>query len=288
MKNNVEYRRGPDFILNSLIILRFLFALATVILPYSAELAAQCPKNIEFRELTESVFTAEVTLSDPSSFMDSSLLLVRIDPKQLRLSAVVPEDGSQKGQRESVREMVNRSNAVLGINSNFFDREGQALGLLIRNGKLLHKPQTAGKLLNGVFLVKGDEVKIEPRPTRAESIDPKYYDAGFQSGPLLIANGKPAAIGGFPDESNRRSAAAVNRNGQLVLLVTRSRFPGLSLSETQRLLLCPELNILSAINFDGGSSSQLFIRKSGKMTEAVDISGGEKVPAALAAFSRKQ
>lgn len=220
--------------------------------------------------------------------MDSALLLVRIDPKQLRLSALVPEDGSQKGGRDSVREMVNRSDAILGINTNFFDRDGQALGLLIRNGKLLHKAQAAGKLLNGVLLVKGDEVKIEPRPIRAESIDPKYYDAGFQSGPLLITNGKPAAIGGFPDESNRRSAAALDRSGQLILLITRSRFPGLSLSETQRLLLCPELNIVSAINFDGGSSSQLYIRRSGKMSETVDISGGEKVPAALAAFFRKQ
>lgn len=136
--------------------------------------------------------------------------------------------------------------------------------------------------------MKGNEIKIEGRPARNEDVDAKIYDAAFQSGPLLISNGKPAPIGGFPDESSRRSAAAVDRNGNLLLLVTRSRFPGMSLSETQRLLLCPDLRVISAINLDGGSSSQIYIKKFGTLKEPIDITGGEKVPAALGAFTRRR
>ena len=229
--------------------------------------------------------TAEMESSNPGNIIASPVVFVRIAPEKLRIGTLAPS--TALAERQTVKDLVNSSSkALLGINANFFDKEGQPLGLLIRDGILIHKPQIAGKLLNGILTVKRGEISISGRTGQEKDLLIEGVDSAFQSGPLLVLGGKGTPVGEFPDENNRRSVAAIDGNGNLLLLITRSRFPGMSLVETQNLLLCPALNIKSAINFDGGSSSQLYLKKIGPLTAPIDITGGERVPAALGVFLR--
>ena len=79
---------------------------------------------------------------------------------------------------------------------------------------------------------------------------------------------------------SRRSAIAIDRKGRILLVASKDRFPGLTLTELQKILLGKDLDIQDALNLDGGGSSQLYVPA--KNSEAkIDASGGDKVPVFL-------
>jgi len=62
------------------------------------------------------------------------LHIFKIDPKQYRFKPVL----SPSGTRQSVKSFAEKYNALIAVNSNFFDIEHKPLGLVIQNGKTLN------------------------------------------------------------------------------------------------------------------------------------------------------
>jgi len=199
----------------------------------------------------------------------SDLLILKIDPKAFSFKLVNASDFGKK--RANVRTMTKSVNGITGINANFFDKKENPLGLVIDNSKTINPLHKGGMLLNGLFLMRGNTPYILDR----KSFKNKGYNLGFQAGPLLIRNEQASWLR-YSRSPNRRSVIAIDTKGQVLLAVTLSRFPGLSLEKLQTVLLDKSLHIKDALNLDGGGSSQLYIKE-----ENLFINGGDFVPTAL-------
>jgi len=83
---------------------------------------------------------------------------------------------------------------AFAMNAGMFDEEGRAIGLLIENGKQLHKANhhsgggNFGMLPNGIFLIRDDGQAEVVTTDRFEPADDIAY--ATQSGPMLVIDGK--------------------------------------------------------------------------------------------------
>ena len=153
----------------------------------------------------------------------------------------------------SIRSLVEKSGALLGVNANFFDPTGKPLGLVMKNGKVI----SAKKDISwwGIFSMEKNKAKIVHSSDWSSKNHP---DVAFQAGPRLVVAGRVPAL---KDESSQKTAIGINRKGHIILLVT---YYPLSIRELAQLMSLPEskggLDCNYALNFDGGSSSQLYAK----------------------------
>jgi hypothetical protein len=190
--------------------------------------------------------------------------LIRINPSILKPKTLVLDPPGK------ISDAVRNSGLKLGINANFFDPSSRPLGLIISNGKRIRPLHRGGSLLTGVFLLteRGPEIIA-----RENDYDYSQVLEAIQAGPLLIQRSQQTVIKERGD-STRRSAIAITRERRILVIATRNRFPGLTLTELQIFLSDPEFRVTSALNLDGGASSQLFM----SVAPGVDLFGGEVVP----------
>ena len=209
-----------------------------------------------------------------SGVIKPEMIFFRITPSRYKLSAALATDLGHK--RTDVRKLAQSESALLAINANFFDTDDKALGLVVKGGKTRQKMHNGGSLLTGVFQVKNGTPSVIHR----SKYNPSGVDLALQSGPRLIANGKPLKLSS-PHTKSRRSGVAISKKGELFLFVTAIPFPGVSLQKLQSVLLSPEIKAVDALNFDGGSSAQVFVKELGQDIPELYVSGGENVPVAL-------
>jgi uncharacterized protein YigE (DUF2233 family) len=133
-----------------------------------------------------------------------------------------------------------------------------------------------GRLLTGVFYISGGKAFIVARDDFKE----EQVENAVQAGPRLVVNGKLLKVS-EPHEASRRSGIAITRSGGVILYATYLRFPGATLEQIQEMLLDPALDVVTALNLDGGGSSQLFIKKNPLLVDDTFISGGDQVPVGL-------
>jgi len=113
----------------------------------------------------------------------------------------------------TVKDLVQKKGAVVGINGGFFNPNLTPLGLRIRNGKIVSplKRITWWSL----FIVKGKKARI---------ISKKYFvpsrkiNFAVQSGPRLIINGRIPSL--KPGVANR-SALGITKSGKIIIAVTQ-------------------------------------------------------------------
>jgi len=194
----------------------------------------QLDKGIEYQDLDRSYLT-------PWSHIHA----FRINLQSSQLGLVMAKDLA--GQHASATEYAEHSNALITINGGFFDKNYQALGLRISNGKQ-HSPL---KKISwwGVFYVKNNKAYVSG--VRQFSAD-KNIDFAVQSGPRLLINGQ---IPSLKPGRAERSALGITKDGQVIILVTDNS--PISTGELADILKAPPLNCVNALNLDGGSSSQL-------------------------------
>ncbi len=210
----------------------------------------------------------------------SEVLLLKFSPK--RFSFLVARASDVKQRKSDVRTLTKDLGGIAGINAHFFDPEGLALGLLVRDGRLNQGMHKGGRLLTGVFFIKENKPHIVHRKAYKETT----ADIAIQSGPRLVVDGKAQAIKSS-DVSSRRSGIAITKKGEVILFATMLRFPGASFKQLQEMLSDPTLEIEHALNLDGGSSSQLFVEKNKRVADETFIDGGDLVPVALVVKRRK-
>lgn len=232
----------------------------------------------EWQIIVDGLSTTTLQLARPSLF-PSKLVVVRASQQFFRPIAVRALEFGRK--RSDVKHLAEQSDAWATINANFFDEHGDPLGLIMTRGNVLQDVHRSGSVLSGIFLLD----RVGPHIVNRSEFSPKRALEAVQAGPRLLAEG--AAVPGLrnPNVLSRRSVVCITRQNELLLLASATRFDRFSLAELQTLLLHPALQCHSALNLDGGGSSQLYVRGSNSLG-AISIEGDDPVPVALALVRR--
>lgn len=266
----------------------FLFIFATLFNLCTPPCSAQTlPASIEWEELGPKLERAEFSFNVGAVFT-SSILLVRAELHSYKLRTIRASEFGWK--RATVRTLCRAAGATTCINSNFFDEQGRALGLVISRGIIHQKLHRSGSVLTGVLYSTAKQTKISQR----ELFSPSVASAGqaieaSQAGPRLIENGEP--IRGLHDQSlsSNLSGACLDSKGKIIFYRVTSGVFGCTIRQLQNVLLNTLIGCVDAINFDGGGSSQFYLsdeipgRKERRSEEF--LSGLDPVPVAMGLFS---
>lgn len=177
------------------------------------------------------------------------LLIVRVDPSRLRIR--VAYDVAAPG---TIGEWQQALRPLLVVNGGYYDGQGRATALVINDGAI-HGSSYEG--FGGMFTVSSDG-SVNIRSLR----DQPYHPAedivqALQSTPmLLLPDGSIPAIEDDGDLA-RRTVIAIDRQGRLVFIV--SSRPVFTLSGLARWLRDSDLDLQTALNLDGGSSTGIYL-----------------------------
>lgn len=206
------------------------------------------------------VLFSGVTLAAPPSGVDHQVVrtaggvdvhVLRLSLDEVELRLLSPAPGSQ-GARVSA--MGAAAGAILAVNASYFLADYTPLGLLVSGGRVLQKPR---KVDWGVFFVRdGHASLVHVRDVP----DTAGMEFAVQAGPRLVVDGQPTRL---KPQRARRTMIGVDAQGRVVLAV--SALP-LLLSEAAEFLVSQ--GVVSALNLDGGPSSQLYYPQAGVALES--------------------
>ena len=178
--------------------------------------------------------------------------------------------GLAQSDFEALSVMAQREGAVLAINAD--DYRTHKYGVIIRNGQTLRVHNTTRHLLailpDGSFETVSDRSK-EKADTLAKHLEDEQVQDTFEFGPVLVENGEvadfPSAFDVISTRSTRReprTAIGMIAPKHYVILVVDGRQPGysegVSLQTLQQIFV--DLGVQTAINLDGGGSTELWFQ----------------------------
>ena len=183
-----------------------------------------------------------------SSGSKDTVNIVRFDLRYVKL-----EVDYQPDQPLSMEQWMDKEQAIALINGGYFNGNDQATGLVIANS------QVAGTSYQGFggMLDVNAQGKIELR-----SLSEQPYDSSegltqaTQCSPMLMWNSQRTQ---FKADTNvsPRSVVAIDKQGHLLFIVSSSL--AFTLDDMADLLVKSDLNLVSALNLDGGSSTGLYV-----------------------------
>ncbi|MBA2648502.1 MAG: phosphodiester glycosidase family protein [Legionella sp.] len=176
----------------------------------------------------------------------SCVHVFRIDLSKNKLESISAKDIGEKNA--SAELFTKRSQALLGMNGGFFDREYHPLGLRINNSKIENPLKPISWW--GIFHIKNNKARISSLTNFKQG---QGIDFAIQSGPRLLIKG---TVPSLKDGKDDRSALGITQKGKVILLVTNN--VPMSTKELAYLMQTYPLYCKDAINLDGGSSSQLY------------------------------
>ncbi len=229
--------------------------------------------RIHWQKIGVGIEQSTVTLKSPNIAFSTDLFLLRIDPKFFTAEVI------HSPKLTSAQNIVNSTGAIAAINASFFDPQGRPLGLLIHKGKLKQRIPQTGMFDSGIFCVKNNFPYIFHR----SAFESDGVTEAFQSMPRLIHDGKIISLLKNKEEKNRRSGIAIDFFGNLIVYITDTHLGGLSFEELQQFLFSSNMDIRSALNLDGGRSSQLSLNYNQVNKNIVGLSD---VPVFLAFYKK--
>ncbi len=163
------------------------------------------------------------------------------------------------GQIRGLREAIESSGGLAGVNGGYFEANLDPVGLLISNDRVVHRLQRA-KLLSGIFCVRDDR----PFLVRTREFPGvKGIQQAIQCGPFLVDGGR--TVTGL---DNQRFAARTfvfscgpSLWGFGICRSVTLEAMGDILAQTT---MVPDHRIVRALNFDGGSSTTFYVRTEGQ------------------------
>jgi len=175
-----------------------------------------------------------------------------------------------------------------GINANFFDEQGKALGLVMSRGIIHQRIHKGGGLLTGILFVTPKNIGIAHR----ESFLPEGVVEAVQAGPRLVSKG--AVVAGLKESSrsSNLSGICIDAAQRIVIFRVTSGVFGGSLHQLQSVLVNRGIGCVEALNFDGGGSSSMYISgeiqgHAGAVREE-NFPGTDEVPVAIGLFPLEQ
>lgn len=210
----------------------------------------------------------------PENNLFGQLIVLRIDPALYTFRAHY-----KPGEARTLSEwQAQIPDAIAFVNTNFFDANHHVLGLLVVDGVVYGASyQDRG----GTFLVQNDVPRV--RSNRAEPYTGEPLEQAVQAFPMLVQNGTTTFEGNFADRPSRRTVVAQDSRGRILLMVTP--LLGISLSDLSAYLPTTDMDIVNALNLDGGGSSMLYYRAS-ESQPAFTLPSFDPVPSVLAVYPR--
>jgi len=204
----------------------------------------------------------------------TKITALRIDPTYYRFRVHY-----RPGAPLTIREWTEAlPGAVAFVNANFFDENDTILGLLVADGQVYGSPYTDR---GGAFVVQDGQARV--RSNIREPYTGELLEQAVQAFPMLMLDGAQAYTDTAEDRSTRRSVVAQDANGRIVLLVTP--LIGLTLLDLSAFLTSSDMNLVNALNLDGGGSTLMYVNRAG-IPEYV-VTSLDPVPAVLAVYPRE-
>lgn len=201
----------------------------------------------------------------------AKIVVVQIDPQRFRFRAIYREGAPLS--LAAWRDL--EPDASLIINANFFDKSHRALGAVVSDGVRYGR---AYQDRGGIFRVRNGEAAVASYLSPRSRID-RAVEQAVQGFPLLVSDGGPAYAGAPEGQRNRRTIIAQDDSGNILILV--SPFLGLSLHDLSSFLPSSGLDIVTAVNLDGGGSTMLALPAVDYFQPSFDA-----VPTILAVYPR--
>ena len=241
---------------------------------------AQAESSVYWTPASKGIEYARIPAFGALARKGNSILLARIDPASV-LFRVYYHGGRGKPVQSWIKEFPS---AALIVNANFYQGNGRALGLVMIDNKVVSQP--SGRPGAGRFQVKDEVPSVGPMVGDEVTANQKAarYTEAFEGYPLLIAQGQQITSIARYDAKfhSRRTIIAQDSKGRILLIVTTPT--EVSLAEMTDWLLNSGLDIVTALNLDGGLSSQMLIPASGDQPEL--ITGISNVPTVLVVYNR--
>lgn len=207
----------------------------------------QAARGVEYRMLNCS----------PSGF---DLHLVRVDPKLARIDAVLQPGSTATDLGRQV---------TFAMNANFFDEQFRPLGVVVSDGRQVNPAHRVS--WQSVFFVDRDQTPHIVPAKEWERVRQSAV-AAAQCGPRLVIDGRKNEVARA--EPTWRSGVCIDPEKRVIFFATPS--------ETQMdvheavTLATTSLGCRDAMLFDGGPSTQMYLRKA---SGDVEVKGDERVPA---------
>lgn len=199
----------------------------------------------------------------------SQVILYRFDPAHVTFKAHMAGTPLRAGEWRTALP-----NALGFVNANFFTPDNTPIGLVVSDGTAY-----GASLVNrgGMFQVTGGVARI-----RSLIEEPYFGDTleqAVQAFPMLVVNRQPVYQQPWADRTSRRTVVAQDASGRILIIVTP--LIGMTLNEMAGFLSAdPELDIVNALNLDGGGST-LLVAPNG-----IELPSFDPVPVVLAWYAR--
>lgn len=170
----------------------------------------------------------------------------------------------------SSAQLMEKNNCVAGINGGFYGSDSKPLGWFVTEGIQKQKLKTSD-LFNGfVWQELNGRVQI------ASDIPETKVEWGFQTGPIIIQNGTLSPLRILNDQVARRMILAKDKSDRTIMLALydpNSKLDGPTLtdlgSRVKEISDSQKLDIVTAVNLDGGSASAYHDRQN--LTEVITV-----------------
>jgi exopolysaccharide biosynthesis protein len=106
-------------------------------------------------------------------------------------------------------------------------------------------------------------------------------EQAVQAFPVLVTNGQASYTNTRGDRISRRTVVGQDSAGRIILMVTSS-FVGMRLVDLSNYLPTTDLELVTAVNLDGGGSSMMAIN----VPSPFQVPSFDAVPAVLAVYAR--
>lgn len=189
---------------------------------------------------------------------EARISIVRLDPAHVQFQV-----GYAPDHPHSLATWATEAGALAAINGGFFGEHYETTALVIREGTIIG---TSYQGFGGMFAVDAAG-QVSLRHLADEPYDPnEQLVEAVQGWPMLIKSGEIAYTAIEGSEPARRSVIARDRHGHVLLIACSTS--SFTLPELATWLLDSDLEIDTALNLDGGSSTSLYL-ESGSQHEYI-------------------
>lgn len=161
----------------------------------------------------------------------------------------------------TAKEGAKQTQALLAFTGAFFSTQNKPLGLRLSQGRILNKLKPISWW--SVFYIHNKTPAITPSH---QFVYNKMISFALQAGPRLLIN---KHIPQLKTGDAQRTALGIRADNHVLVVVTEhALISTLTLAQFMR----DKLNCMSAINLDGGSSSQLYVNVEGFRRHVIGLS----------------
>lgn len=241
----------------------------TILLLLLIPLTGRAALNTEWKVLSPGLEYATIKISP------GVIHAIRIDPALYKMGVVTAKDIGRK--QAAVKDMARKKGAIVAINGGFFTPEYESLGLLVSDGKVINPLKQTSWW--SIFYLK--EKKPYIVHTNNFAMDPSISMA-VQSGPRLVISG---FIPKLKPSIAERSAVCIAPGKGIILVATENLFlrPDEFAAHLRKGGSSGGLGCHTALNLDGGSSTQMYARVG---SFELNLPGINKVTNAVVVYSK--